>query len=67
MPSRVLVIYPEPAPPKLEPAPVSERPTVGTEFSPGWKACDYRLEAGVWDGDEYAYEVWVMPISSDCC
>jgi hypothetical protein len=67
MPSRVLVIYPEPATPKLEPSPGAERPAIGTELSPGWKVCDYNLVRGDWDGDEYDYEVWVMPTASDCC
>src|SRR5262245_53764814 len=67
MPSRVLVHYPEPAPPKVEPLPDGERPAIGAEFLPGWKACDYNLARGEWDGEEYRYEVWVMPISGDCC
>ena len=67
MPSDVLVHYPEPATPKVETRQLPGRPRVGEEFSPGWKACDYNLVRGEWQGDAYLYEVWVMPTSSTCC
>jgi len=65
MPPRVLIHLPEPEPPRLVDRP-PRRPSVGEEFLPGWKACDYSLIRGNWNGHEYAYEVWVMPTSSDC-
>jgi len=43
-----------------------DRPAIGEEFLPGWKACDYNLVRGSWKGEEYRYEVWVLPASSDC-
>jgi len=67
MPSRVLVIYPEPATPKVVDRPAPSRPTRGEEFPPGWKLCDYALISGEWNGEEYAYQIWVKPAPSDCC
>ena len=61
MPSRVLVHFPEPATPKVVDRSPPDRPAIGEEFLPGWKACDYNLVRGNWDGEEYRYEVWVMP------
>jgi hypothetical protein len=67
MPSRVLVHFPEPATPKVVDRSPPDRPAIGEEFLPGWKACDYNLVRGTWEGEEYRYEVWVMPVSSDSC
>jgi hypothetical protein len=30
--------------------------------SPGWTVADYHLAMGDWDGEEFAYEVWVVPL-----
>jgi hypothetical protein len=67
MPSRVLVIYPEPATPQVVDRAAEKRPIRGEEFPPGWRLCDYDLIRGEWNGEEYVYEIWVMPASSDCC
>jgi hypothetical protein len=58
MPSRVLVIYPEPATPQVVDRAAEKRPIRGE---------DYDLIRGEWNGEEYEYEIWVMPASSDCC
>ena len=46
MPSRVLVHFPEPATPKVVDRSPPDRPAIGEEFLPGWKACDYNLVRG---------------------
>jgi hypothetical protein len=61
MPSRVLVHLPDPEPPKLADRP-RERPARGEEYPRGWTVADYQLQRGTWDGEEYAYEVWVIPL-----
>lgn len=66
MPSRILIHPPEPEPPRLVDRPPI-RPSIGEELLPGWKACEYSLIRGDFDGEKYEYEVWVMPTSSDCC
>jgi hypothetical protein len=66
MPSRILVHPPEPEPSHLVDK-LEHRPEVGALLLPGWKACDYSLIRGNFDGEEYEYEVWVMPASSDSC
>jgi hypothetical protein len=66
MPSRILIHPPEPDPPRLAALP-PKRPAVGDLLLPGWKACDYSLIRGDFDGEEYEYEVWIMPTSSSCC
>jgi len=60
-PSRVLVHLPEPERPILAAEP-STRPARGEEYPPGWTVADYQLQRGEWDGHEYAYEVWVIPL-----
>lgn len=64
MPSRVLVIYPEPATPKVVHRSAASRPIRGEEFPPGWELCDYDLVSGEWEGEEYEYEIWVLPARS---
>lgn len=61
LPPRVLVHLPEPEPPQLVDRPLV-RPARGEEFLPGWTVADYQLERGDFDGDESAYEVWVVPL-----
>lgn len=64
MPSRVLVHLPPPDPPRLAERPL-KRPARGEEYPTGWTVADYQLEQGDWDGVEYAYEVWVVPLIDD--
>lgn len=64
MASLVLVHRPEPEPPYVVNLP-QKRPIIGDEFLPGWTTSDYKLTRGNWNGEEYEYEVWVMPTSSD--
>ena len=64
MPSRVLVHQPPPAPPELA-APPPRRPARGEEFPPGWTVADYNLVPGDFRGEEYDYEVWVVPLLDD--
>jgi hypothetical protein len=33
-------------------------------FPPGWELCDYDLVSGEWEGEEYEYEIWVLPARS---
>jgi hypothetical protein len=61
MPSRVLVHLPEPEPPTLVDRPPA-RPARGEEFPPGWTVADFHLVRGDWNGEEFAYEVWVVPL-----
>ena len=61
MPSRVLVHSPPPDPPRLVDRP-PRRPARGDEFPTGWTVADYQLERGEFEGEEYAYEVWVVPL-----
>jgi hypothetical protein len=61
MPSRVLVHPPPPDPPRLVDRP-PRRPARGEEFPTGWTVADYQLERGEFEGDEYAYEVWVVAL-----
>jgi len=61
MPSRVLVHPPPPDPPRLVDRP-PRRPARGEEFPTGWTVADYQLERGEFAGEEYAYEVWVVPL-----
>jgi hypothetical protein len=61
MPSRVLVHPPPPAPPRLVDRP-PRRPARGEEFPTGWTVADYQLERGEFKGEEYAYELWVIPL-----
>lgn len=63
---RILVHLPQPAPPRLIDKPAT-RPPIGEELLPGWKVCDYSLIRNDLGGEEYEYEAWVMPTSSDCC
>ena len=67
MPSRVLVHYPEPAPPEILPRPAPNAPARGEEFPPGWTVGDYDLVRGDWSGEAYDYVVWVVPHASDGC
>ena len=64
MPSRVLVHLPPPEPPQLVDRP-PRRPARGEEFPTGWTVADYQLERGEFAGEEYAYEVWVIPLLVD--
>lgn len=64
MPSRVLVHLPPPEPPQLVDRP-PRRPARGEEFPIGWTVADYQLERGDFAGEEYAYEVWVIPLLVD--
>ena len=64
MPSRVLVHLPPPEPPQLVDRP-PRRPARGEEFPIGWTVADYQLERGEFGGEEYAYEVWVIPLLVD--
>ena len=64
MPSRVLVQYPPPAPPELAESP-PRRPARGEEFPPGWTVADYDAIPGDLGGEEYEYEVWVVPLIDD--
>ena len=64
MPSRVLVHLPPPEPPRLVDRP-RRRPARGEEFPTGWTVADYQLERGEFAGEEYAYEVWVVPLLVD--
>ena len=61
MPSRVLVHLPPPEPPRLVDCP-PRRPARGEEFPAGWTVADYQLERGEFAGEEYAFEVWVIPL-----
>ena len=61
MPPGVLVHFPEPDPPKIVDRP-AERPARGEEYPPGWTVADYSLIQGDLDGEEYAYEVWVIAL-----
>ena len=61
MPSRVLVHRPPPDPPNLADVP-PRRPARGEEFPLGWTVADYNLVAGEFQGERYAYEVWVIPL-----
>ena len=61
MPSRVLVHLPPPEPPLLVDCP-PRRPARGEEFPAGWTVADYQLERGEFAGEEYAFEVWVIPL-----
>ena len=64
MPSRVLVHYPEPAPPTLVDRPEG-KPVRGAEYPPGWTIADFNLVRGDWAGEEHASEVWVVPLVRD--
>ena len=64
MPSRVLVHLPPPEPPRLVDRP-PRRPARGEEFPIGWTVADYQLERGEFAGEEYAFEVWVIPLLVD--
>jgi len=64
MPSRVLVHYPEPAPPEVVDRPEG-KPVRGTEYPPGWTIADFLLERREIDGVEIAYELWVVPLIQD--
>jgi hypothetical protein len=66
MPSRILIHPPEPELPRLVDLP-ARRAAIGEEVLPGWKACDYSLIRGDWHGEQYEYEVWIVPVSSDAC
>ena len=61
MPSRVLVHLPPPEPPRLVDCP-PRRPARGEEFPAGWTVADYQLERGEFAGEEYVFEVWVLPL-----
>ena len=61
MTSRVLIHLPEPEPPQLVDGP-PQRPARGEEFPTGWTVADYHLERRDLDGEEIAYEVWVVPL-----
>ena len=61
MPTRVLIHLPDPDPPQLVDRP-DRRPARGEEFPTGWTCADYQLERGDFEGQEYAYEVWVVPL-----
>ena len=61
MPSRVLIHLPDPEPPQLVDRPPL-RPARGDEFPTGWTVADYQLERRDVDGEEIAYEVWVVPL-----
>jgi hypothetical protein len=61
MPSRILVHPPPPEPPHLVDRP-PRRPARGEEFPVGWTVADYQLQRGEFEGEEYAYEVWVVPL-----
>ena len=61
MPSRVLLHLPPPEPPRLVDRP-PRRPARGEEFPAGWTVADYQLERGEFAGEEYAFEVWVIPL-----
>ena len=41
------------------------RPARGEEFPPGWTVADYNLARGDLDGEEFEYEVWVVPLIDD--
>ena len=58
---RVLIHLPPPEPPQLVDSP-PRRPARGEEFPVGWTVADYNLIASDFDGEEYAYEVWVVPL-----
>ena len=60
MPSRVLVHLPDPRLPEVVQTP-ERRPARGEEFPPGWTVADYNLARGDLDGQEFEYEVWVVP------
>lgn len=64
MPSRVLVHLPPPDPPQLFDRP-PRRPARGEEFPRGWTVADYQLERGEVEAEEYAYELWVVPLIDD--
>jgi len=64
MPSRVLVHLPDPEPPTLADRP-PQRPARGEEFPEGWTVADYQLQRGEWNGEEYAYEIWVIPLLAE--
>ena len=34
----------------------------GGEYPPGWTIADFNLVRGDWQGVEYAYELWVVPL-----
>ena len=61
MPSRVLVHLPAPEPPQVVGVP-ERRPARGEEFPTGWTVADYNLARGDFDGQEFEYEVWVVPL-----
>lgn len=61
MPSRVLIHFPEPHPPRLVEGP-PKRPARGEEFPVGWTIADYHLVRGDFQGEEYDYEVWITPL-----
>ena len=64
MPSRVLVHLPAPEPSRVVRMP-ERRPARGEEFPPGWTVADYNLARGDLDGEEFEYEVWVVPLIDD--
>jgi hypothetical protein len=61
MPPRVVVHLPPPEPPQLADRP-PHRPARGEEFPAGWTVADYQLQRGDLAGQEYEYEVWVIPL-----
>ncbi len=61
MPSRVLVHFPEPDPPRVVECPLPRRPARGEEFPAGYTVADFNLAVGDFQGERYAYELWVVP------
>jgi hypothetical protein len=61
MPSRVLVHFPEPDPPRVVDCMLSRRPARGEEFPEGFTVADYHLAIGELAGERFEYEVWVVP------
>jgi hypothetical protein len=65
VPTKVLVNFPDPDKPKLVACWLHERPRVGDEFPDGYIVRDHKLESGDSDGEEFAYEVWVEPLTPE--
>jgi hypothetical protein len=61
MPSRLLIHIPSDSPSRVVDSRRHGRPAGGEESPPGSTGADHTLVAGDFEGEDYAYEVRVVP------